>query len=155
MLQVPSFCELSPTQGWALVTQLSLSHFCLCCKQPLINTPVGNPNKNWFAKLDFGGIRTFICHGSPSGMSREVCLSPQEHNSQVAGRQRWIHMISYTSQAWWPMALITGFRRQRQEDLCEFVAYIGSSRSERHCFKKQKQNNNPYTGIAARETGGL
>jgi hypothetical protein len=29
-VQVPSFCDLSPVLGWALVMQLSLSHCCSC-----------------------------------------------------------------------------------------------------------------------------
>ena len=69
----PQLCELSPVLGWALVMQLSLSHFC-SCKQLLVHIPVSNPSKtHWLTKLGFSGTCTlgFVC--SSSGTSTHAC----------------------------------------------------------------------------------
>jgi hypothetical protein len=56
-------CELSPMLAWALVMQVSLSHFCFC-KLPLTHIPVGNPNKTrLFTKLEFGSMHSLVWHG--------------------------------------------------------------------------------------------
>lgn len=59
VLQVPSFCELSPVLGWALAMQLSQSFL------PLAHTSLSYPNNaHWLTKLDFN---TLMCHELPIG----------------------------------------------------------------------------------------
>lgn len=78
MFQVSSYGELSPILRWALVIQLSLSHFC-SCKKPFTHIPVSSPSKaHWFIERDFGSVLTLVCHEIPVWVSRRVLHLPRK-----------------------------------------------------------------------------
>lgn len=71
-LQVPCLCELSLRLQWALVTQLSLSHFC--SPSPIFMEVIAPPTHR-FPKLDSADVLPAFVISSLSGVI-DICSFP-------------------------------------------------------------------------------